>query len=102
MITGRNRDTAASDGALPSPEVLRAYEDVRPGLAARMVALTERHRDLAERQLAVEVRRQEQIHSAAMTHLTAVHGSGQRGRWLGFILACATLGLSAVLIAILP
>lgn len=89
-------------GAVPPPEVLRAYDAVRPGLAARILSLAERHRDLAELQLAVEGRRRDRVHQATTAHLTAVHKSEQWGRWLAFGLACATLALGAGLLAGLP
>ena len=57
-----NRKLRPDMGAVPPPEVLRAYDVVRPGLAARILSLAERHRDLADRQLAVEGRRRDRLH----------------------------------------
>ena len=86
-------------GPLPSPEALRTYEDVLPGAAERIFALVERNLDLAERQLHVEERRQDQIHRETMTHVTANHRAEQQGQWMAFILACVILGVSFGLIA---
>ncbi len=83
---------------LPPPEDLRAYEDILPGAAERIVALAERNLDLKERQLHGEERTQEQIHSETMTHLVAVHKSEKQGQWMAFILGCVILGVSYGLI----
>lgn len=86
-------------GPLPPPEDLRAYEDILPGAAERIVVLAERNLDLKEQQLHVEELTQKQIHSETMTHLVAIHKSERRGQWMAFILCCVILGVSYGLIS---
>ena len=84
---------------LPSPEALRAYEDIRPGLAARILAMAERELDLAARHLCVDQRRGNQVHHETMICLKAWHKAKRRGGWMTFCLLCALPVLAAALAA---
>jgi len=61
-------------GPLPHPEIFQAYEDVSPGSAERILAMTER----------------EQGHRMALEReaLGAKIACNARGQWFGFSLSC--------------
>lgn len=71
-------------GPLPHPEILRGYEDLVPGAAARIMAQ-------AETQAA---------HRHSLERIALVGGARRAnlGLWLGFIIVLVIVGLSALLI----
>ena len=72
----------AYSGPLPPAEQIRAYEDVLPGSADRILSMAERQQD----------------HRMELEKVT-VHEAAQRSRWglrLGFVLALLVLAIGAV------
>ena len=81
--------TAAWSGPLPPPGALREFELIKPGLAERIVALTEREADhrhkMANKVLDHEIQTEKDAHSIV-----------SKGQWMGFSICIL---ISAVAIA---
>ncbi len=72
------REYEAHSGPLPSPDVLKAYDDIVPGAAERIIRMAEKQLD----------------HNIGYDQATlkCVNNSEKRGQWFGFILTIILIG----------
>jgi uncharacterized membrane protein len=85
MIRTEVREAVSFSGPLPPPEVLRAYEEMLPGCATRII-------EMAERQSAHRRELEQQMTGAAIQEMRSRFGEARFGQICALLLALLFVG----------